>query len=240
MHNPEALQQLVWTEQAYKFLENIRGSPAYWQSELYDVLAMFCKLGIPTWFLTLLAADLHWSQMIQAVAYQFGRKLSQEDVLRMSMAERSKYLHQNPVTGVRMFQHRVQSFFAQYLLSDAHPLGEITDYVIKIEFQIRGSPHAHCLLWVKDAPKIDQNPDEFVIDFIDKYITATLPNHDHAYEKELSQQTYNTTLQTSHRGPNVILKQNQQDVFLNACNQGILYLLGGNIDLQLVINEIQL
>ena len=83
-----------------------------------------------------------------------------------------------------MFQHRIQSFFAQYLLSDAHPLGEITDYVIKIEFQMRGSPHAHCLLWVKDAPKIDQDPDEVVIDFIDKYITATLPNHDHAYEKD--------------------------------------------------------
>ena len=49
---------------------------------------------------------------------------------------------------------------------------------------MRGSPHAHCLLWVKDAPKIDQDPDEVVIDFIDKYITATLPNHDHAYEKD--------------------------------------------------------
>ena len=95
---------------------------------------MLRKLGIPTWFLTLSAADLHWPEMIQAVAYQFGRKLSREDVLKMSMAERSKYLCQNPVTGVRMFQHRIQSFFAQYLLSDAHPLGEIIDYVIKIEF----------------------------------------------------------------------------------------------------------
>ena len=182
--NPEALQQLVRTEQAYKFLKNIRGSPAYWQNELYDVLAMLHKLGIPIWFLTLSAADLHWPEMIQAVAYQFGRILSREDVLKMSMAERSKYLHQNPVTGVKMFQHRIQSFFAQYLLTDAHPLGEITDYVIKIEFQMRGSPHAHCLLWVKDAPKIDQDPDKVVIDFTDKYITATLPNHDHAYEKD--------------------------------------------------------
>ena len=100
------------------------------------------------------------------------------------MGERSKYLHQNPATGVRMFQHRIQSLFTQYLLSDAHPLGEITDYVIKIEFQMRGSPHAHCLLWVKDAPKIDHDPDEVVIDFIDKYTTATLPSHDHAYEKD--------------------------------------------------------
>ena len=59
LHNPEAVQQLVRNEQAYKFLKNVRGSPAYWQNELYDVLAMFCRLGIPTWFLTLSAADLH-------------------------------------------------------------------------------------------------------------------------------------------------------------------------------------
>ena len=56
-------------------------------------------LGIPTWFLTLSTADLHWPEMIQAVAVQFGRKLSLKDVLTMSNADRSRYLHQNPITG---------------------------------------------------------------------------------------------------------------------------------------------
>ena len=88
-----------------------------------DVLVMLQKLGIPTWFLTLPAADLHWPEMIQAVAVQFGRKLSQKDVLKMSIAERSRYLCQNPITGVQMFQHRIEAFFSEYLLSDAHPLG---------------------------------------------------------------------------------------------------------------------
>ena len=72
----------------------------------------------------------------------------------MSIADRSRYLHQNPITGVEMFQHRIEAFFSEYLHSDAYPLGYITDYVIKIEFQMRGSPHAHCLLWVKDAPNL--------------------------------------------------------------------------------------
>ena len=40
---------------------------------------------------------------------------------------------------------------------------------------MRGSPHAHCLLWVKDAPKIDKDPDDVVCAFIDKYITAVIP-----------------------------------------------------------------
>ena len=40
---------------------------------------------------------------------------------------------------------------------------------------MRGSPHAHCLLWVKDAPKVDKDPDDVVCAFIDKYITAVIP-----------------------------------------------------------------
>ena len=45
-------------------------------------------------------------------------------------------------------------------------------------------------------------------------------------------------LQISQRGPNVILKRNSQDVFINACNKDILSLWRGNVDLQYVINEI--
>ena len=45
-------------------------------------------------------------------------------------------------------------------------------------------------------------------------------------------------LQISQRGANVILKQNLQDVFINACNNDILSLWEGNVDLQYVINEI--
>ena len=173
--NPDSVQQLVRDQQAYKFLRNICGSPPYWQHELHDVLAMLHSIGIPTWFLTLSAADLHWPEMIQAVAMQYGKKLSHRDVLKMTMQERSKYLHQNLVTGVHMFQHRLESFFSQYILSDAHPVGNVTDYVIKIEFQMRGSPHAHCLLWVRDAPRIDEDSDEVVCQFIDKYISASPP-----------------------------------------------------------------
>ena len=53
--NPNAVKQLVRTEQAYKFLKNVCGSPAYWQNELYDVLAMLHSLGIPTWFCNIIS-----------------------------------------------------------------------------------------------------------------------------------------------------------------------------------------
>ena len=74
-----------------------------------------------------------------------------------------------------MFQCRIEAFFSEHFLSDTHPLGHITDYVIKIEFQMRGLPHSHCLLWIKVPPKIDKDPDDVVCAFIDKYITAVIP-----------------------------------------------------------------
>ena len=65
----------------------MRGSPAYWQNEMYDVLAMLRSLSIPTRFLTLSAADLHWPEMIQAVCLQYGKRLLRDEVLEMSIGE---------------------------------------------------------------------------------------------------------------------------------------------------------
>ena len=75
-----------------------------------------------------------------------------------------------------MFQSRVESFFSEYILSSDIPLGEICDYVIKIEFQERGAPHAHCLFWAKDAPQIDVDSDEDVCSFVDEYISERIPS----------------------------------------------------------------
>ena len=95
-----------------------------------------------------------------------------------------------------MFQNRVESFFSQYILGGSQPLGNVTDYVIKIKFQMRGSPHAHCLLWVKDAPRIGHNTDDEVCAFVDKYITAVMPKpckeneHDISLMKRLQKHTH--------------------------------------------------
>ena len=68
--------------------------------------------------------------------------------------------------------------FQGFLKSTVKPHGEIVDYAIRIEFQVRGSPHAHCVTWVKDAPKYNESPDSVVCDFIDQYISCKLPPED--------------------------------------------------------------
>ena len=54
----------------------------------------------------------------------------------------------------------------------------------------------------------------------------------------LDVETYIDALKISKTGPNIILQQKPQDVFINACKHDILSLWGGNVDLLYIINEI--
>ncbi|KAE8277867.1 hypothetical protein D5F01_LYC24092 [Larimichthys crocea] len=61
------------------------------------------------------------------------------------------------------------------ILSPAQPIGEVEDYFYRVEFQARGSPHIHLLVWIKDAPEFgDLQDDSVVIKFIDQYITCQI------------------------------------------------------------------
>jgi len=135
---------------------------------------MIRQLGLPTWFLTLSAADMQWPDVIQTIARQYRTTLT-EDVTLMSFEDKSKWLRQNPVTAARHFQYRLNTFQV-FLKSNAHPLGELVDYVIWIELQARGSPHAHTILWIKGAPKLGVESDQDVCNFIDQYISCSTPD----------------------------------------------------------------
>ena len=96
------------------------------------------------------------------------------EIEALSFEQKSNWLRRNPVTPARHFHYKLSTFFQEFLKSTANPLGEITDYGIRIEFQARGSPHAHCVIWVKDAPKYGVDSDEKVCEFIDQYITCVI------------------------------------------------------------------
>ena len=178
LRGQERLAELIQKDKAYKLLKEVRGTPAYWQKVHYDVLAQIRQLGLPTWFLTLSAAEMKWPEVIQIIARQYGAKLSDEDIINMTWEEKSRWLKQNPVTAARHFQYRLDQFWKMVVTSKAKPIGEVVDYMIRIEFQARGSPHAHTIIWVKDAPQYGKESDNEVTDFIDKYQMCKKPTND--------------------------------------------------------------
>ena len=178
LKNPQNIHNLFKKDRAYSFLKSIRGSPPYWQKMFYEVLAMIRTLGIPTWFLTLSVADMKWPEVIQAIARQYGTIYTEDEVLQLSWTMKSMWLRSNPVTVARMFQYRLDTFVNTFLKSKSKPIGEVVEYVIRIEFQARGSPHAHTLIWIKDAPKLGYSDEEYVTAFIDKHVSCSLPQSD--------------------------------------------------------------
>ena len=114
--------------------------------------------------------------MIQTIAKQYGVHYTDEEVAALSFEDRSNWLKCIPVIAARHFQYRLNTFFHDFLKSNVHPLVEMVDYGLPIEFQARGSPHAHCVIWVKDAPKYDTDDCDNVCAFIDQYIICAIPS----------------------------------------------------------------
>ena len=148
----QTLQNLICQDQAYLFLRQIPGTPPYWQRFMYEVVAMVKQLGIPTWFMTLSCADLRWPELFQVISRMQGKDITDEDVDALSYDEKCKMLNLNPFIVAKHFQYRVESFFTEVLLSNCQPIGKIVYYALRIEFQMRGSPHLHALMPLASGP----------------------------------------------------------------------------------------
>lgn len=157
---------------------------------MYEVIAMVKQLGKPTWFMTLSCADLRWPELFQIIAKTQGKNLTDEEVDALSYNERCSLLNLNPVIVAKHFQYRVETFFTEVLLSSANPIGKIVYYALRIEFQMRGSPHLHALIWTSDCPKLASETKESYIEYIDQHVHAHLPNEDQDPELHELVKTY--------------------------------------------------
>ncbi|XP_062581675.1 uncharacterized protein LOC134243443 [Saccostrea cucullata] len=172
LQNPDVLSKLLRNDEALRFMQPIRGTPAYWSASQKDLFAMLRQLGIPTWFCSFSAAEFRWNEIIGSILLQENDSRAPSD---LDWSEKSQILRSNPVTVARMFEHRFHMFQRHVILSPSKPIGNVIDFFVRVEFQQRGSPHMHCLYWVENAPKFDEDDDNTVCNFIDKYITCAIP-----------------------------------------------------------------
>ncbi|KAJ8018123.1 hypothetical protein HOLleu_44063 [Holothuria leucospilota] len=89
--------------------------------------------------------------------------------------KKSELIQSDPVTCARHFDYIIRRFINDVLLSSYHPVGEIIDHFYRVEFQQRGSPHIHMLVWINNAPMNENASNKEVALFIDKYITCNNP-----------------------------------------------------------------
>ena len=196
LQDREQLTQIVKSDTGYRHFESLRGSPAYWKKTMNDLFAMIRQLGLPTFFVTFSSGELstRWPEVVKLIERQKGN-----DCDKPEFEERCEILRSNPVLAVKHFDYRVQEFFKQVIKSPDQPLGNVIDYFIRLEFQQRGAPHIHCLLWVENAPVFDQDDDETVTAFVDRYISCRLP--DESEDPELHEMVTNVQMHKKSHSP---------------------------------------
>ncbi|XP_062580136.1 uncharacterized protein LOC134242119 [Saccostrea cucullata] len=173
VQDPDILRTLLQNDEALRFMQPIRGTPAYWSSAQKDLFAMLRQLGIPTWFCSFSAAEHRWNDAIRTILKQQNDNRNPNT---MDWSEKNETLRSNPVTVARMFEHRFHVFHRDVVCSPSNPIGKVVDFFQRVEFQQRGSPHMHCLYWVENAPRLEENGEKAVCDFIDKHVTCEVPS----------------------------------------------------------------
>ena len=153
---------------------------------------MVKQLGIPTWFMTLSCADLRWPDIFQIIARTNGKNITTEEVEALSYDEKCSLFNLNPLIVAKHFQYRVETFFTEILLTNANPIGKIIYYALRIEFQMRGSPHLHALIWTSDCPKLTQETKQDYIEYVDQHVQAYLPDKDKDPDLHESVKKYQT------------------------------------------------
>ncbi|XP_062569080.1 uncharacterized protein LOC134231172 [Saccostrea cucullata] len=171
MKNPENVNNLVRHDEGFFVFRQLRNSPAYLETRKKDVFAMIRQLGLPTWFMSLSAADTRWNDLIRALGVlNDGKEYTDEEIDSMTWFEKSKLVQKDPITCSRYFDHRFRMFMNSVLRSDHHPIGIVKDFFYRTEFQQRGSPHIHMIVWIENAPKYHENNEQVIVNYVDNYL----------------------------------------------------------------------
>ena len=57
----------------FVFLNQLKGTPSFWQGAQRELLACVGQLGIPTWFASFSCADMRWKNLLTSILRQEGR-----------------------------------------------------------------------------------------------------------------------------------------------------------------------
>ena len=97
---------------------------------------VFSNTGTPTWFLTLSANDLGWSDTVRPMfKLEFNREPTEDELTNLSTRQRVELINKYPAMAAEIFQRRVREIF-KLLKSKNSPVGQVIDYAYRYEWQV--------------------------------------------------------------------------------------------------------
>ncbi|GJS68023.1 DNA helicase [Tanacetum coccineum] len=126
------------------------GGPRYMYSHYLDALAICRVHGNPSFFITF-TCNVKWPEITEYMA----------EYPQLTTTDRADIVD-------RVFEMKIHQFI--HYLRDAQPFGKTVAVLYTVEFQKRGLPHCHTLLWIDESVRVRRDED------IDIYISAELPS----------------------------------------------------------------
>ncbi|XP_058863591.1 uncharacterized protein LOC117970172 isoform X1 [Acipenser ruthenus] len=177
MHHPqERMTAARWLQQMSNdnlesdlttIYSRLKNTPQYWRKPRNNVDAMTQAYGAATWFVTLSPAEWTWTDLGQYIKEVNGPGFANLPI--------SELVAQDPVSASR-FMHNKFLAILNFITSPNGPLGKVTHYFWRREYQGRGMQHFHMLLWVEDAPLIGVSPNSQIAKYIHEHVTCAIPN----------------------------------------------------------------
>ena len=124
---------------------SFEGSARNMKQNFVDSTVLIQEFGKPTYFLTM-TCNGEWDEILANIVNPIDRS----DIV------------------VKVFEGKLKALIRD--LTENHVLGRCIAYTYVIEFQKRGLPHAHILIWIHNDDKVRNGDD------VDKHVSAEIPD----------------------------------------------------------------
>lgn len=167
-----------YMESNLAFLKSIPNSVQYLESRKKDLFAMIRQLGKPTIFLTMSANEISWKWLLKTLhKLKHGTEITDLEVDQLHYKVKAALINEDAVTCVIYFNRLINVIMTILQNKTVSPFGKhfVQHYFKSIEFQHRGSPHAHIFLWLNEAPVDAFGADmDSTIQLIDDLISVSI------------------------------------------------------------------
>jgi len=139
------------------WMSSLKGTQAWKNVHHRQMLSAMRHAGTAAGLLTISANDVNSPELFVFLT-QNDEKWTRDEVPKKTSAERERVLHRDQFLAAFWFERRMNAFLKHILLNKDCPvlLREVTHYYAMTEFQGRGSPHWHILIWLKNWYDLDE------------------------------------------------------------------------------------
>ena len=149
-------ENLTRYNRSFEVFRKMRGTSPYYEHAKKDLMACLRQRGSPNIFFTMACAEYKWDTLIQEILQvKERRQVDLSEIAQMNSSEKNKLLSENAVISTVHFHKRVEKIFRVFKKCEIFDPYLLEDYYIRVEFQARGAPHIHCLLWLNELDESD-------------------------------------------------------------------------------------